>query len=434
MFQEHPEWPFRRAEIEESEAITRKRSDLRIHGDAGRLILAGEVKLPGTSEGRSPYNPDLVEDSAQKADNAGAEFFFTWNVNQLVLFDRKKWQLPILERRVQEYPLGMELEGPQDLERAEVGVCIQDFLAKFFGEFAAIVAGTQPAWGMGLDEWFIRAFESHICWVAKLTAEYLGAESAAHLDFRSRLQDWMVNEQGWVVSGEGWHNLIDRCARTLCYVFANRLIFYESVRAKFGELAPLNIPKPALSARALYEHFQKTFQKAVEATGDYETIFYPFEKDWAGPLIFGHKDSAEGWSAVARNLEPFNFKLIPTDILGGIFRRIIDPEERHKFGQHYTNEDLVDVVNAFCILRAEDNVLDPTCGSGSFLVRAYQRKAWLGTDERLTHPSVTHQDRLAQIYGADISVFAAHLSTLNLAARDIKDEEKLSKDTAGEFF
>ena len=82
-----------------------------------------------------------------------------------------------------------------------------------------------------------------------------------------------------------------------------------------------------------------------------------------------------------QNLEPFNFKLIPTDILGGIFRRIIDPAERHKFGQHYTNEDLVDVVNAFCIRNAEANVLDPSCGSGSFLVRAYHRKAWLKQDE-----------------------------------------------------
>src|SRR5208282_4157852 len=197
------------------------------------------------------------------------------------------------------------------------------------------------------------------------------------------------------------------------------LIFYESVSVKFSELAKLKIPKAVTSASDLYTHFQKTFQKAVEVTGDYETLFYPFENDWAGPLIFGHADSAEAWRSVLQNLQPFNFKLIPTDILGGIFRRIIDPSERHKFGQHYTNEDLVDVVNAFCIRNAEDNVLDPACGSGSFLVRAYHRKAWLKQDERRTHPGVTHQDRLSHIHGVDISVFAAPLSTLNLAARDI---------------
>jgi hypothetical protein len=50
---------------------------------------------------------------------------------------------------------------------------------------------------------------------------------------------------------------------------------------------------------------------------------------------------------------------LQTYILGGIFKRLIDPKERHKFGQHYTNEDLRDVVNAFCICKAGDKVLDP---------------------------------------------------------------------------
>ena len=82
--------------------------------------------------------------------------------------------------------------------------------------------------------------------------------------------------------------------------------------------------------------------------------------------------------SVLKNLRPFNFKAIRSDILGAIFQRLIAPEERHKFGQFYTHEDIVDVVNAFCVRKGSDAVLDPACGSGSFLVRAYHRKAWLG--------------------------------------------------------
>jgi methylase of polypeptide subunit release factors len=437
LFHQHPEWPFRRAEIEQSNAIQRKRSDLRIYGEADKLLLAGEVKMPGTRQGITPYNPDLIADSAAKADNAGAEFFFTWNVNDLVLFDRKKWQLPLMERRVEQYALGLALESDEEIDRVEVATAIKKFVGDFFEKFAAILAGRQPGWGMRLDEWFIRSFESHISWPVKLTAAFLGAQAEATKAFDHRLQDWLGREQGWLYARHDqnqWREILDRAARTLCYVFANRLIFYESVRAKFPELAELTIPQAVVSASQLYSHFQKTFQKAVEATGDYETLFYPFENDWAGPLIFGHADAAEAWRSVLQNLQPFNFKLIPTDVLGGIFRRIIDPEERHKFGQHYTNEDLVDVVNAFCVRHAEDNVLDPTCGSGSFLVRAYQRKAWLKQDFRLTHCAVTHQDRLAQLYGVDISVFAAHLATLNLAARDINDEENYPRIRRGNFF
>jgi hypothetical protein len=437
IFERNPHLHLKRTEIEESKGIKKKRSDFRVYDAKNKLILAGEVKLPGTPEGRNAYNSALVEDSYQKASNMGAEFFFTWNVNKFVLFDAKQWQKPIMERRLKDYDLGLDLDTPEDVSRAEVEKSIQDFLAKFFTEFHGIVSGKEPDWGMAPDEFFIRAFESHISWPVKLTSEFLWAHSESSKGFDTRLQEWMASDQGWAVirsDPKTWRMLTDRAARTLCYVFANRLLFYESVRTKFDELKELNVPKKASSADDLYLHFQKTFQKAVDATGDYETLFYPAEKDWAGPHIFGHEHSLDAWRSVLENLRPFNFKEIRTDILGGIFKRLIEPEERHKFGQHYTNENLVDVVNAFCIRKAEDIVLDPACGSGSFLVRAYHRKAWLDSDKRLSHPSVSHQDRLAQIYGSDISLFAAHLSTLNLAAREINDEENYPRIARRNFF
>lgn len=430
IFGSHADLPFKRTEIEQSKGIKRKRSDLRVYGDGEKLILAGEVKLPGTPEGRNPYDADLVEDAFRKAAGAGAQFFFTWNVNKLVLFDSKLWELPLYERRVKDYDLGLDLDSPDDVSRAEVEARIQAFLLEFFSELRDIAAGKKLDWGLPPDAFFIRAFESHIGWPVKLTAEHLWAQADASKTFDARLQEWMTNEQNWIVirsQPKEWRALVDRAARTLCYVFANRLLFYESCRKRFTALKELSIPATAKAGEHLYEHFQKAFQVAVKETGDYETLFYPYEKDWAGPQIFSHKDSPDAWRSVLQNLHPFNFTLIPTDILGGIFKGLIAPEERHKFGQHYTNEDLVDVVNAFCIRSATDSVLDPACGSGSFLVRAYQRKAHLD-------PSRPHQQRIAEIFGADISLFAAHLSTLNLAARDINDEENYPRIKRGNWF
>ena len=78
-----------------------KRKDLRFYDRAtGRLALCGEVKLPGTPAGKSPYDARLVEDAARKADNANVQYFFTWNVNLFVLWDRALWKQPLLERRV----------------------------------------------------------------------------------------------------------------------------------------------------------------------------------------------------------------------------------------------------------------------------------------------------------------------------------------------
>ncbi|MGH7887363.1 MAG: HsdM family class I SAM-dependent methyltransferase, partial [Candidatus Binatia bacterium] len=126
------------------------------------------------------------------------------------------------------------------------------------------------------------------------------------------------------------------------------------------------------------------------------------------------------------------------DIIGGIFQKLISPEERQKFGQFYTNEDIIDIINAFCIRRAGDFIIDPACGSGSFLVRAYHRKAWLseqkGGGRRHQDFRKYHHQLLQEIYGSDIALFAAHLATLNLAARRIEDEENYPYIARANFF
>jgi methylase of polypeptide subunit release factors len=335
-----------------------------------------------------------------------------------------------MERRLTDYDSGLDLDKPEDVSRPEVEKRIQEFLAKFFAQFHEIVEGIKTDWAKPPDQYFISAFESHIGWPVKLTREFLAEKSTTDKTFDTHLQEWMSNDQGWQVIRNDqnvWRTLIDRAARTLCYVFSNRLLFYESVRRKFTNLDEIKIPKKISTPGELDVYFRKAFQNAVNETGDYETLFYPAEKDWAGTLIFAHKFAADAWCSVLGELHQFNFKEIRTDILGGIFQRLIAPEERHKFGQHYTNEDLVDVVNAFCIRKGEDIVFDPACGSGSFLVRAYHRKAYL-------NPGGAHQDRIAEIYGSDISLFAAHLATLNLASRDINEEENYPRIARRNFF
>src|SRR5207237_1551877 len=90
-------------------------------------------------------------------------------------------------------------------------------------------------------------------------------------------------------------------------------------------------------------------------------------------------------------------------------------------------ENIVDVINAFCIRKANNVTLDPACGSGSFLVRAYYRKCQL--DSRLSH-----EEALEQLYGCDINPFPAHLATLNLAARNISNRENYPRIVRVNFF
>ena len=65
--------PFHDARVEGygTGAGRKKRKDLRFYDINNNLILCGEVKLPGTREGRSAFSDELMQDAATQADNAG---------------------------------------------------------------------------------------------------------------------------------------------------------------------------------------------------------------------------------------------------------------------------------------------------------------------------------------------------------------------------
>ena len=444
LFGQHPEWPFARAAIEQYGTGNYKRQDIRIYrAGSNTPVLTGEVKMPGTPEGRSPYDSALMQDAFNKADNVQSPYFFTWNVNTFVLFDRSRYNLPMIERRIRDWHLDLGLTSPEDCKRADVQAHIRDkFLPDFFSQLAEIVLGKAGEWGKPPDEIFIRSLESHLDWPVIGTRDFLAAACHKDSGFAQKLQSWMSEEMNWTFdtdNADNWRKTLDNAARTLCYVFSNRAIFYEAIRTRYPENLPaLKMPRRGPKGQeGIYDHFRARFHQAVLETGDYEPIFYPQVGDWAGALVFASDIACQGWKGMLAHLAEYDFRKIPYDIIGHIFQRLISPEERQKFGQFFTKEDIVDIINAFCIRRAGDYVLDPACGSGSFLVRAYHRKAWLSErrgGRRTQDAHKPHQELLREIFGCDIAVFATHLATLNLAARHIEDEENYPYIARNNFF
>ena len=79
--------PFSDASCENWSPGTQKRRDLTVRDRNGRVVLTGEVKMPGKKDGATPYNASVVADAREKACRAKAPFFFTWNVNECVLWE-----------------------------------------------------------------------------------------------------------------------------------------------------------------------------------------------------------------------------------------------------------------------------------------------------------------------------------------------------------
>lgn len=305
VFSAHPEYPFARARIEGfgTGAQRAKRKDLRIYDKSDGVILCGEVKLPGTPEGRSPYADDLVRDAHQKADDAGVQYFFTWNVNLFVLWDRRKWDVPLLDRRVREWKLGQDLTSPEDAGRPDVLAHIEKrFLPDLLADLAEICTGRKTDWAMPADDIFIRSMESHLDWPIALARSWMLQQADKNKAFDSKLQEWMASQDWTFVRNDPqeWYAAIHRAASSLAYLLMNRIIFYKALFDKFEDLPRLDFKPRTKTAAEAYANLQDLFEKAVKRSGDYEPLFYPHERDWAGTLVFEAPNAIQAWRGVLR--------------------------------------------------------------------------------------------------------------------------------------
>ncbi len=426
-------YPFHEARVEGfgTGAGRRKRKDLRFYGGPSRkLVLCGEVKLPGTREGRSPYDEELRQDAEQKASHAGVQFFFTWNINAFVLWDRLSPEERPLDRRVREWRLGRLLAGPEEVAREDnLSFIKTHFLPDLLRDLADIISGRRRDWSMPPDDIFIRSLESHLDWPVQLAGAYILEHANKSKPFDLRVQRWM-SDQDWTfvrTPHEEWVKAVDNMVKTLAYVWANRLIFYKALRARFGDLPRLELRSSVKTPHQALVAFNGFFQKAVDRSGDYEPLLMPDARDWAAEIVFHAPNALDAWRGLLRGIESVDFREVPSDVVGRIFQKLIGPDERHRYGQHFTGDDVVDLINGFCIQSAGDAVLDPACGSGSFLVRAYYRKRHLDANR-------PHLNLIGELFGCDIALYPAHLATLNLAAREINDEANYPRIIRRNFF
>lgn len=391
------------------------RKDMRFYGPNNKVLLTGEVKLPGNV---NAFDSKLVRDAYEKAEHANVQYFFTWDVNVFVLWDRSLWRKPLLERRIKVWHLRMNLESPQEVARPETLAYIEKrFLPDLLRDLGDIVSGQRRDWSLPPDEVFLHSLESHLEWPVTLLRQHLHREAELSKSFDKSLQDWMAGNdlQFRRNQPEEWRKGLDSAARSLAYIWTNRFIFYKALRARFPELPKLELGPNVKTVRQALRRLDDLFKRAAERSGDYESLLFPQTHDWANELVFAAVGSVDAWRGFLRGIESVDFREVSTDIVGLIFQKLVSPETRHRYGQHFTGPDPVDLINSFCIRSAEAKVLDPACGSGSFLVRAYYRKRAL--DAKRSHAAM-----LGDLFGSDIALYPAHLATLNLAAREINDE------------
>lgn len=419
--------PFGEAYCEGQNVDSRKRRDLTIKDRNGRIVLTGEVKLPGKKDGATPYNTLVVADARAKAKSVHAPFFFTWNVNECVLWetethniyprpDYKRWHVT-------------DVHKTDALAFPDIQAQIKKWLAIFLRDVGDILRGASVLDKKSPDEKFIDALEAALATPVALTLNALVARHGKKIA-RDEIDQWVRDELGFVIVSDpdGIRNNLVNAAKHACYALANKLVFYEALLKRYGASLPvLTVPNHITAAEPLRNHFEAFFAQAKKVTHDYETVFGENALGFGSRVPFYNDAVVDFWRAFVEEINDFDFSRLDYEIVGNIFERLISPEERHKFGQFYTKVEVVDLINSFAIRTGEESVLDPACGGGTFLVRAYVRKRELA-------PYQTHAHRLRDLYGVDISSFATHLTTINLATRDLIDDENYPQVARSDFF
>lgn len=136
----------------------------------------------------------------------------------------------------------------------------------------------------------------------------------------------------------------------------------------------------------------------------------------------------------------FRFDAIPVDLVSSIyqqFARSSAADDAHTQGLHYTPVELVHLTldPVFEALPASARVIDPTCGSGAFLVEAFRRLVWKRAQGKPASRSVVRDVLYRQLYGIDINksalgiaAFSLYLAALELDEEPVQDIQDLKFD------
>ena len=144
---------------------------------------------------------------------------------------------------------------------------------------------------------------------------------------------------------------------------------------------------------------------------------------------------------VLKRLNRFDFEYVNRDILGHVYEDYLPKQERKELGEYYTPLEVVRfMLDSVDYRPGEDlgdkQVLDPACGSGTFLTEVTERLIQHYVD-KFNRTSVhrlepdearTILERVEEnVYGVDINPFAAHITQINLLFRTIDLYDKVTE-------
>lgn len=359
----------------------KKRADIMVFDNNDNCVFVIEVKRPEDAD--APYDPKVIEQATAYAEKYKPHLrqYATHNVNFLVLWDS------VTQKRIDQFAITYITQLDEYLRKTDE---IKDSFRKFFKWFSKFLLGEPPK---RIDETIVEILHNYIRGIVNTTdiVKNLVDTYVQDTAFRRNFEIWLA-DNSWEDPQGDKKKLEEYCitlAKQYTYIFVNKILFYNVLKERYPNLSDIVLPK-GLTSNNFYTLIGTFFNIAIQESKDYQTVF---QTNFVDKIPLPTNTMNELVKAI-QYLQSLDYSVLGYDIIGKVFEKLIPTEEKHALGQYFTRSDVVDLIIGFCLKNANDIILDPSCGSGTFLIEAYYRLKYLDGTK-------VHSDLLKQLWGIE---------------------------------
>lgn len=391
---------------------------------AGIVFNGWELKFPDTTVD----DREMLLNALEKAEKLKSNSFVTWNGSEAIiwLIEGEEYEIKNL-KRLKVYPKEKGINGRNDLaihanynkhEKA-----LKKRLAEIIKDLEQLYKSGDLKEAINISEEVIASIGESASIIIPALQDQINELKGDSADFRRAFNFWKITESSTLKILASSSRRVEKIepeevlAKFTFYKLIGKIIFYQTLAENLsGRVKRLELTNSKNTKKQL----DKFFSEAQKI--DYQAVF---DKDFTDKIEF--TDSIEKVIfQLIEVLNEFDFEILPSEVIGNILENLVPKEEKQKFGQYFTSEELANLVAFSAIKNRNFVVIDPTSGTGTFLNSFYQILSFFGKKN--------HQELLSQIWGNDISHFPAVLSVINLYKQKVEDTANFPRVIRQDYF
>lgn len=391
---------------------------------SGVVFNGWELKFPDTSADDS----EMLENALEKAERLKSNSFVTWNGTEAIIWkiNDDNYSLSGLEK-LKVYPKEKDIVKRNDLaDRNNYNkheAKLQKRLNEILHDLGQLYENGELKNAINISSNIVEAVTQialHFVPQLKNEINELKGDDKA---FRTDFNQWKIIESATLKILSTSSRRVEKVepeevlAKFTYYKLIGKVLFYLTLSENLsGKVSKLELKNSKQVQKQLNEFFNQA--KKI----DYQAVF---ESDFTDKIPF-NETIDELLFRLVGVFNEFDFKVLPTEVIGYILENLVPQEEKQKFGQYFTSETLANLVTFSAIKSRNDVVIDPTSGTGTFLNSFYNTLQFFGNK--------SHQQILNQIWGNDISHFPATLSVISLYKQKVDDTANFPRIIRKDFF